>query len=327
MDSTTVTSAAPVVARRRIDIRLILAFFAIYVLWGGTFLAIRIAVLQIPPLFTAGVRFFTAGILLYGFMRLRGQPRPSFAEWRSLAIMASLMFVVTYGALFWAEQYVPSGITSVLEATLPLITLALEVFVFRHQPLRWTMLSAVLMGFGGVALLLFENTGRAYGLLPCAVILGGATSWSLGAVLTRSMPLPRSRPLTAGAAMMLGGGTLLVLSGLCGELHPLPHIPWRAAWALLYLIVCGSLLAFTAFVWLLGRMPASRVASHAYVNPLVAVALGYFVAGELITLRTLIATALVVTSVFLILKKEDAPAAVRPDQAPKTMKENDPLVM
>ena len=132
-----------------------------------------------------------AGILLYGFMRLRGQPRPASAEWRSLAIMASLMFVVTYGALFWAEQYVPSGITSVLEATLPLITLALEVFVFRHQPLRWTMLSAVLMGFGGVALLLFENTGQAYGLLPCAVILGGAASWSLGAVLTRSMrPCP-----------------------------------------------------------------------------------------------------------------------------------------
>jgi drug/metabolite transporter (DMT)-like permease len=327
MDSTTVTAATPAAARSNIDIRLILAFFAIYVLWGGTFLAIRIAVLQIPPFFTAGVRFFIAGILLYGFMRLRGQPRPSSAEWRSLAIMGLLMFVVTYGALFWAEQYVPSGITSVLEATLPLITLALEVFVFRHQPWRWSMLLAVLMGFGGVALLLFENTRQTYGLLPCAVILAGSTSWSLGAVLTRSMPLPTSRPLTAGAAMMLGGGTLLALSGLTGELHPLPHIPWRAAWALLYLIICGSLLAFTAFVWLLGRMPATRVASHAYVNPLVAVALGYFVAGEVITARTLVASALVVASVFLILKKDDAPAAVRADQDPKIVKENDPLVM
>jgi drug/metabolite transporter (DMT)-like permease len=328
MDSTTVTTTAPAVAcRRRIDIRLILAFFAIYVLWGGTFLAIRIAVLQIPPFFTAGVRFFIAGILLYGFMRLRGQPRPSSAEWRGLAIMGLLMFVVTYGALFWAEQYVPSGITSVLEATLPLITIALEVFVFRHQPLRWSMLLAVLMGFGGVALLLLENTRQTFGLLPCGAILAGATSWSLGAVLTRSMPLPKSRPLTAGAAMMLGGGTLLALSALTGELHPLPHIPWRAAWALLYLIVCGSLLAFTAFVWLLGRMPATRVASHAYVNPLVAVALGYFVAGEVITPRTLVASALVVASVFLILKRDDAPAAVRVDQEPKMVKEKDPLVM
>jgi drug/metabolite transporter (DMT)-like permease len=320
MDSTTVTETPPAVAgRRRVDVRLILAFFAIYVLWGGTFLAIRIAVLQIPPFFTAGVRFFIAGVLLYGFMRLRGQPRPSAAEWRSLAIMGLLMFVVTYGALFWAEQYVPSGITSVLEATLPLITIALEVFVFRHQPLRWSMLLAVLMGFGGVALLLMENTRQTFGLLPCAVILAGGTSWSLGAVLTRSMPLPKSRPLTAGAAMMLGGGTLLALSGSMGELHPLPRIPWPAAWALLYLIVCGSLLAFTAFVWLLGRMPATRVASHAYVNPLVAVALGYFVAGEVITPRTLVASVLVVASVFLILKKDGAPA-VRTDQVPKTVK-------
>jgi drug/metabolite transporter (DMT)-like permease len=327
MDYTTVTTAGAANGRRRIDIRMVLAFFAIYVLWGGTFLAIRIAVLVIPPFFTAGVRFFIAGVLLYGFMRLRGQPRPSFVQWRSLAIMAMLMFVATYGALFWAEQYVPSGITSVLEATLPLITLALEVFVFRHQPLRWSMLLAVFMGFGGVALLLFENTGQTYGLLPCAVILAGSTSWSLGAVLTRSMPLPASRPLTAGAAMMVGGGILLVLSGLSGELHPLPHIPWRAAWALLYLIVCGSLLAFTAFVWLLGRMPATRVASHAYVNPLVAVALGYFVADEEITPRTLIASALVVASVFLILRKDDAPAAAQPSQEPKIVKENEPLVM
>jgi drug/metabolite transporter (DMT)-like permease len=326
MESTTVTAAAPVVARRRLDIRLIAAFFAIYVLWGGTFLAIRIAVLLIPPFFTAGIRFFIAGILLYGFMRLRGQPRPSSAEWRSLAIMALLMFVVTYGALFWAEQYVPSGITSVLEASLPLITLALEVFIFRRQRLQWSMLFAVLVGFGGVGLLLFENTRQTYGLLPCAIILAGSTSWSLGAVLTRSMPLPKSRSLTAGAAMMLGGGTLLALSGLTGEMHPLPHIPWRAAWALLYLIIGGSLLAFTAFVWLLGRMPASRVASHAYVNPLVAVALGYFVAGETITPRTLVASVLVVASVFLILKQDDAPSAVGADQDPKTVKENDPLV-
>jgi len=327
MNYTTVTGGAAAGARSRIDIRLLLAFFAIYVLWGGTFLAIRIAVLLIPPFFTAGIRFFLAGVLLYGFMRLRGHPRPSWVQWRSLAIMALLMFVVTYAALFWAEQYVPSGITSVLEATLPLITLALEVFVFRQQPLRWTMLLAVFMGFGGVALLLFQNTGQSYGLLPCVVILAGATSWALGSVLTRSMPLPASRPLTAGAAMMVGGAILLVLSGLSGELHPLPHIPWRAAWALLYLIICGSLLAFTAFVWLLGRMPATRVASHAYVNPLVAVALGYFVAGEEITPRTLIAAVMVVAGVFLILKSHQEPAVDAPFQEPKRVKENEPLVM
>jgi len=306
MELTQVTGAPPRSGRRRIDMRVPLAFFAIYVLWGGTFLAIRIAVLQIPPFFTAGLRFFVAGTLLYACMRLRGQPRPSPEQWRSLAVIGLCMFVATYAALFWAEQYVPSGITSVIEATLPITTIALEVFVFRQQPFRWPMLGAVLLGFCGVALLLIRDGSQPYGVLPCLVILAGGTAWSLGAVLTRSMPLPASRPLTAGAAMMLGGAVLLALSGLTGEMQPFPHIPLRAGLALLYLIVCGSLLAFTAYVWLLGRMPATRVASHAYVNPLVAVALGYFVAGEPITLRTAAAAALVVVSVFLILKKEES---------------------
>jgi len=143
-------------------------------------------------------------------------------------------------------------------------------------------------------------------MLPYVAILAGATAWSLGSVLNRSLDLPESKALTAGAAMMLGGGTLLVVSASFGELHPFPHVSIRAGLALLYLVICGSLLGFTAFVWLLARMPATRVASHAYVNPVVAVALGYFVAGEIITTRTLIGTALVLASVVLILRKEKA---------------------
>ena len=285
-----------------LDVRVLLAFGAIYFLWGATFLAIRVAVLEIPPFFTAGLRFFTAGGLLFLFLRLRGQPAPSALQWRSIAVIAVCMFVVTYGALFWAEQYVPSGITAVLEATLPLIALILEVCVFRHQPFRWRMLGAVVLGFAGVVLLLLRNPQQSFGLFPCLVILGGSVAWTLGAVLTRSLPLPKSVPLAAGAEMMVGGAVLLCLSLVTGEMRPFPHIPWRAAVALLYLIVGGSLLGFTAYAWLLARMPATRVASHAYVNPLVAVALGYFVAGEPITLRTLLASALVVGSVFWILK-------------------------
>lgn len=278
-----------------------MAFMAIYFLWGGTFLAIRIAVLQIPPFFTAGLRFFIAGTLLYGFMRLRGEPAPSAAQWRSIAVTALCMFVATYGALFWAEQFVPSGITAVIEATLPITTIGFEVFLFRQQPFSWRMALAVGLGFCGVAGLLMKNGEQPLALLPCLVILAGGAAWSLGAVLTRSLPRPRSLPLTAGAQMMLGGAVLLALSQATGELEPFPHVSLRAAWALLYLIVAGSLLGFTAYVWLLARMPATRVASHAYVNPLVAVALGYF-AGELLTLRMLLAAALVVASVFLILK-------------------------
>ena len=286
-----------------------MAFIAIYFLWGATYLAIRVAVLEIPPFFTAGVRFLTAGALLYAFMRLGGQPGPSAAQWRSIAVIALCMFVATYGAVFWAEQYVPSGVTAVIEATLPVTTIALEVFIFRQQPFSWRLLGAVVLGFAGVAWLLLKSGQQSFAALPCVVILAGGMAWSLGAVLTRSMPLPRSLTLAAGAQMMLGGAALLALSQASGELHPFPDIRLRAALALLYLIVAGSLLGFTAYMWLLARMPASRVASHAYVNPLVAVALGYFVAGEVLSVRMILATAIVVASVFLTLKTPSVPTS------------------
>lgn len=290
---------------RALDVRVPLAFFAIYFLWGATFLAIRVAVLAIPPFFTAGLRFFTAGILLYSLFRLRGQPAPSAQQWRGIIVIAVFMFVLTYGAVFWAEQYVPSGVTAVIEATLPIVAMILEVFIFRQQPFRWRMMAAVALGFGGIALLLLKSTGKSFGVFPCLVILGGSVAWTFGAVLTRSMSLPKCVPLAAGAEMMLGGMVLLGVSLLTGETQSFPHIPLGAGLALLYLIVCGSLIGFTAYVWLLARMPATRVASHAYVNPVVAVALGYFVAGEEVTGRMLFASLLVVASVFLILKVRD----------------------
>src|SRR4029077_7997360 len=304
MDSSVVIGSLPWARARRYDVRVLLAFVAIYLLWGGTFLAIRIAVLEIPPFFTAGLRFFTAGAVLYVFMRLCGRPSPSAAQWRSIAVTALCMFVATYGALFWAEQYVPSGITSVIEATLPITTVAFEVFVFRQQPFRWRTLAAVALGLSGVAWLLIRNDQPFPGL-PCVVILVGGAAWSLGAVLTRSLPRPKSLALSAGAQMMLGGAVLLALSQATGELHSFPRISLRAGLALTYLIVGGSLAGFTAYVWLLARMPATQVASHAYVNPLVAVALGYFVAGEPLTLPMVLASALVLASVVVILKTPD----------------------
>ena len=289
-------------------VRMVLAFFAIYVVWGTTFLAIRIAVEEMPPLFAAGARFFAAGVVLYGFMRLRGNEKPTAIQWRNLAVMGLLMFVAEYGPLFWAEKYVPSGVVSVLAATLPIITLVLEMIVLRQQQMRPMVVAATLVGFAGVAVLLLPNGRQHFGLLPCLAILAGATTWSLGSVLTRSMDLPKSRPLTAGAAMMLGGGALLAISAGFGEMQPIPHVSLRGGLALLYLIVFGSLVAFTAFVWLLAHMPATRVASHAYVNPIVAVALGYFAAGEVVTMRMLAGTVLVLTSVFLILRRDKLPA-------------------
>jgi drug/metabolite transporter (DMT)-like permease len=303
MSDSVVSIGEPDKTADSLKIRMILAFFAIYILWGTTFLAIRIAVEELPPLFAAGARFFIAGVLLYAFMRFKGETAPTAKQRRSLGIMALLMFVAEYGPLFWAEKYVPSGVVSVLAATLPILTLIIEMLILRQQRMRPMLAVATVLGFVGVAVLLIPGGKQHLPLVPCLAILAGATTWSLGSVLTRSMNLPGSRPLTAGAAMMLGGAMLLALSAGLGEMHPFPHITLRAAGALLYLIIFGSLLAFTAFVWLLAHMPATRVASHAYVNPIVAVALGYFMAGELITARILSGTALVLISVFLILRR------------------------
>lgn len=305
MSTTTVPNAS---ARR--DFRVILAFAAIYVLWGGTFLAIRVAVLEIPPVFTAAVRFGVAGTCLFVFMLARGAAMPTFTQWKNLALLAFCMFVLTYGPLFWAEQYVTSSITAVIEATLPITTIVLEVFVFRRLPLKPRLAAGVLLGFCGVGVLMIHNPAQQLAIGPCLVILGAGVAWSLGTVLSGQLALPASKPLTAGAEMMIGGGVLLLLSFGRGELRSAPHITLHAAVALCYLVVFGSMIAYSAYVWLLGRMPATRVASHAYVNPIVAVALGYFFAGEPITSRTVVASMLVIGSVFLILSQ-------RPDLQPE----------
>src|ERR1700734_1945087 len=194
MANTTVIAPPAGAPSKAFDVRVVLAFFAIYFLWGTSFLAIRIAVLEVPPLFAAGTRFFVAGILLYGFMLLRGRTKPTASQWRSLALLGLLMFVAEYGPLFWAEKYVPSGIASVLEATLPLITMALEVWVVRRQRFHWPLAAAILMGFLGVSALLFHNGEQHFGIIPCIAILAGATCWSLGSVLTRSLAFPASLP-------------------------------------------------------------------------------------------------------------------------------------
>lgn len=303
MSTSTVTNPEPSLTAGSFKVRMVLAFFAIYFLWGTTFLAIRIAVEELPPLFAAGARFFIAGIALLGFVLMKGETRPTARQWRNLLVLCLLMFVAEYGPLFWAEKYVPSGIVSVLAATIPIITLVLEMLVLRKQTWNFRLAGATVMGFAGVGVLLLPGGQQHFPVVPCLAILCGCTTWSLGSVLSRSMDLPKARTVTSGTTMMLGGGILLLLSAGFGEMNPMPHVSLRAAMALLYLIVFGSLLAFTAFVWLLAHMPATRVASHAYVNPIVAVALGYFLAAEPVTMRTLGGTVLVLISVFMILRK------------------------
>jgi drug/metabolite transporter (DMT)-like permease len=283
-----------------LDLPTLLAFFIIYIVWGSTFFAIRVAVATVPPLFAAAVRFLPAGLILYAWGRLRGAPSPSHREWRNLALLGALMFFITYSALFWGEKSVPSGIASVLVSTLPIWTMLLEVFLFKQETFRWPLLPALALGFGGVVVLTLNSVSGHVQLLPAAVIILGEIGWALGAVLSRRLTLPEEKTISAGAEMFLGGLMLLAGSYAGRELQPLPHLSAQAAGAILYLIVAGSLIGFTAFVWLLQRMPATHVSSHAYVNPVVALILGSWLGGEILSTRTVVGSALVLSSIVLI---------------------------
>jgi len=287
---------------RAIGIKTVLAFAAIYVLWGSTYLAIRTTVATTPPLFAAGVRFVVAGIVLYLWSWARSAPSPSILEWRNLIILASVMFLAPYAGLFWAERTLPSGVASILVATIPVWTLLLEVFVFRMTRFHVQSALAVLAGIGGV-LLVAISQGKEAGALSifaCLAILGSELSWSFGTVLSKRLVLPVSHTVSAGAQMTSGGLMLLISSLLAGELIPFPRIEAKAVLATAYLIVAGSIVAFTSYLWLLARMSPTRVASYAYVNPVVALALGCWLGNETIHITTIIGAFFIVGSVSLI---------------------------
>jgi drug/metabolite transporter (DMT)-like permease len=283
--------------------RIVLAFLAIYVLWGSTYLAIRVTVETVPPLFAAGVRLVIAGVVLLAWARARGAAAPTRREWRSLAVLGALMFLVPYSTLFWAEKTIPSGIASVLVATVPLWTALLEMFVFKREPPRWTTLGAVVLGLGGVAVLALDATAGRVNVVACLVVAAGEISWSLGTVLIPAMALPRSDFVSSGAEMTIGGGMLLAGSVALGEVPPLPAISPAAAAAIAYQLVAGSLIAFTAYEWLIKRVPATKVTSHAYVNPVVALVIGHELGQEPIGGRTIAGCALVLASTVALLRR------------------------
>jgi drug/metabolite transporter (DMT)-like permease len=288
-------------------VRLVLAFLAIYFLWGSTFLSIRIAVETVPPLFAAGVRFFIAGFVLYLWSRARGEVQPTRVEWRNLAIMGALMFLFAYSGLFWAEKTIPSGIASVLVATIPVWTALLQIFILRKEHFRWALIVSIALGVGGVCVLALNAGGRTLLNIPaCFAILGAEISWSIGTVLSKVLRLPHSKALSAGAQMLLGGAMLLVGSALLGEMHPFPHVSLRAGLAIGYLIVAGSLVSFTAYIWLLGRMPPTIVTSYAYVNPVVALIVGHWLGNEELGLRTAVGAALILASVLVLTLKRSS---------------------
>ncbi|HKD12027.1 MAG TPA: drug/metabolite exporter YedA [Thermoanaerobaculia bacterium] len=299
--------------------RILLAFAAVYVLWGSTYLAIRFGVETVPPFFLAGARHLTAGLLLYLWMRLRGAARPEAVHWRSAAIVGGLMLFGGNGLVTWAEKRVPSGLAALIVASVPIWMAALEGFERRRRP-GTAVIVGLLLGLAGIALLVapgkFGGNGRVDPLGAAALLLA-SLCWSAGSLYSRRAKLPSSI-LTAIAMEMIAGGVWLFSAGLIsGEaraLH-LAAISTKSALSLGYLVIFGSLIGFTAYVWLLKVVSPARVSTYAYVNPIVAVILGSLLAGEAITLRIAIAALVIVSAVALIITARSKPARLKAVEA------------
>jgi drug/metabolite transporter (DMT)-like permease len=276
-----------------------LSYAAIYVIWGSTFLAIRLAVGSIPPLLMMGVRCTMAGLLLLGVAALRREWPPA-RDWGPGLAAGALMFGAPYAALGWAEVRISSGLAALLVATLPFWLIAIEWIGGRRPSARTT--TGLGIGLAGVVLLVADGWSTPASVLPMAAIIVGELAWAAGSVHLQPR-LPRSLPLNAGMPLAAGGLLLLLGSASIGELRgfDIQNVTRSSFLALGYLIVFGSLVAFSAYMFLLRRAPASRVATHAYVNPLIAVALGALAGNERITPSIVMASLVIAAGVALVL--------------------------
>jgi drug/metabolite transporter (DMT)-like permease len=260
---------------------------------------------EVPPLVLAAIRFSVAGLVLFGWMLARGERSPSAREWRSACVLGMIIFLFDYGLLFWAEQRVPSGIAAVMLATIPVFMALSEIIFLRTQRLTVRLAVALLIGLGGVGVLMSHalNLGGApIDKLGAMALIFASISWSVASAFARKLPLPNSKVMSSGAQMLAGGIFLTIAAGAFGEFRNFhPWVVSRGAWlALLYLIVAGSIIGFTAYVWLIHHESPTKVGTYAYVNPIVAVLVGYFLGGEELTTRTILGTFLVLISVIVI---------------------------
>jgi len=283
----------------------LLAFAIIYFVWGSTFLAIRIGVREVPPFLLAAMRFLAAGLVLYGWTIVRGERSPNGRQWMSAFALAVLIFVIDYGLLFWAEQRVPSGIAAVMMASIPVFMALSEIVFLGTQRLTVRLAFALLIGIGGVAVLMSHSLnlgGTPIDRAGAVALIIASMSFALSSTLTRKLPLPSSKAMSSGVQMLAGGVLLALTAAALGEFRDFhPGAVSRGAWlSLLYLIVAGSIIAFTAYVWLIHHESPTKVGTYAYVNPVVAVLLGYFWGGETLGPRTILGTLLVLISVVVI---------------------------
>ncbi|MGP0071302.1 MAG: EamA family transporter [Bryobacteraceae bacterium] len=283
----------------------LLAFAIIYFVWGSTFLAIRVGVREVPPFLLAALRFLIAGSVLDVWMIARGERSPTGRQWTSAFLLAVLIFVLDYGLLFWAEQRVPSGIAAVMLATIPAFMALSEIVFLKTQRLTVRLALALAIGIAGVGVLMnnsFNLGGAPIDTAGAVALIIAAISWSVSSALTRKLPLPESKVMNSGAQMLAGGILLSVTAAALGEFrgfHP-SRVSLGVWLALAYLSVAGSIIGFTAYIWLIHHQSPTKVGTYAYVNPVVAVLVGYFFGGEGLGLRTILGTLFILISVLLI---------------------------
>jgi drug/metabolite transporter (DMT)-like permease len=296
--------------------KVLCAFAAVYVIWGSTYLAIRYAIETIPPFLMMGVRSILAGSILFAWSYIKGE-RVQREEIRPLVIIGILFFLLGHGLLSWAQKTVASGLAAVLIASDPLWIGLIESFTVKGFRLSGKQIVGLIAGFAGVALLFLPARSAKLEVEPVGalVIVLSAVTWSIGAVYSRVARLPKSSTLASGAELIVGGVFLCAAAVVLGELDGfhLSAVSVRSWLAFGYLIVCGSLIAFTAYVWLLTVTSATRVATHTYVNPVIAVFLGWFLAGERFGARTLVASMVILLSIYLMLTTDEsnAPTSTR----------------
>jgi len=280
------------------------AMIAIYIVWGSTYLAIRFAVTTIPPFYMASARFLLAGGILFLFRRLAGDPLPKLKEWRSAGIIGIFLLLGGNGGLVWAEQRIPSSLAALLVGTVPLWMVMIDALKPGGKWPRWQIMAGVTIGFLGIALLFWPGQtvgGSQLDLIGAAVVLIGSVAWAIGSLYTRTASLPSSPLLGTSMEMLVGGISLFVVGTLAGEAGQvnLQIISTKSLLGMGYLIVFGSLVGFAAYTWVLRAAPTSLVSTYAYVNPLVAIVLGYVFANETFNIRTILAAVIILGSVLL----------------------------
>lgn len=309
-------------------LRVALALATVYVIWGSTYLAIAIAIETLPPFWMAGVRFVVAGALLYAWSRLRGAPRPTLPHWRSAALIGGLLLLGGNGGVVWAEQRVSSGIAALLVSMVPL-----WMVVFRwlqpggERPTKQVW-AGIILGFAGLMLLVRPWGGAGVDridLLGVGALVLACVSWAWGSIHSRRVPLPDSPFLVTGMEMLCGGALLLLAGVFAGEPAQLDlaAVSGRSVLALVYLITFGALAGFTAYIWLLKVANPVLVSTYAYVNPIVAVFLGWLILGEPITSTTLIAAAVIVAGVVLITLAQGKSGGPKPKPEPVRQRERE----